>query len=442
MESVYSAPSGSFVSGVGCREYDESAMWITPSNPTMRWDDNENHVRVLDELPVMQQCPVNGCHGFVLHGACWQLLQRAFQPDEIPLKRLLEVCESLPFPLRGNGVCWGHDYGGLLVLDDQDHYPWEDRLVEQSHSTNICLYAKENPYIVPDISALPGMRLEHPLHWIPKTQGHDCFSRLSWEILEAIAINLSTDDALGMRRISKAFLPLLSSGVFWSSRFEASGDRRFIFEKRKSRDTTDWLNLYRLTSNAHSSPGLLNRRRIWDLIRPLLDMTSLRPAEVLKTAYVDQQSAYLIWTKVAGDMRDNASDRHPVGFNEGCPLFGTHVAYLPKDLSKISFSISSVGSVSYVAGIRLIAKKGPDMCLGFVSKGKEAIHEVTTLRGFVLAAGSRGIHALQVINEVASPSEWVGCSNNSPITERLARFDSIAALEVGFDVRKQFIHCD
>ncbi|KAF2471330.1 uncharacterized protein BDR25DRAFT_393460, partial [Lindgomyces ingoldianus] len=62
----------------------------------------------------MRQHPLNGRHSFVLHDACWHLLQRAFQPSEIPLKRLLEVCESLPFPLQGNGVCWGHDYRSLL----------------------------------------------------------------------------------------------------------------------------------------------------------------------------------------------------------------------------------------------------------------------------------------------------------------------------------------
>lgn len=58
-----------------------------------------------DELSVMTRNPVNGCHGFVLHDACWHLLQRAFQPSEILLKRLLKVCESLPIPHRGNGKC-------------------------------------------------------------------------------------------------------------------------------------------------------------------------------------------------------------------------------------------------------------------------------------------------------------------------------------------------
>src|SRR5579862_7117241 len=271
MESVYSNPSGTFVSGIGWRDNYGPAMWIAPSDRTMPWDD-DYLFPASDELPVMRQHPLNGRHGFVLHDACWRLLQRAFHPNDTPLKRLLEVCESLPFPLRGNGVCWGHDYGGLFIIDDQGHYPWEDRLVRQCYSSKIHLYAKENPYNVPEIPALLVMRLEHPPEWLPKTQRHDCFSRLPWEILEIVAIKLPTSDALGLRYVSKAFLPLLSSGTFWASRFKANGDRDFIFEKWKSQDTTDWMSLYRLTSHAHNSPGLQNRRRVWDLIRPLTNL--------------------------------------------------------------------------------------------------------------------------------------------------------------------------
>jgi hypothetical protein len=87
----------------------------------MRWDDDDYYFPASDELPVMQQDPLNGRHGFILHDACWHLLRKAFQPSEILLERLVKVCESLPFPLRGNVVSWGHDYGGLHFLDDLNH---------------------------------------------------------------------------------------------------------------------------------------------------------------------------------------------------------------------------------------------------------------------------------------------------------------------------------
>jgi hypothetical protein len=246
-----------------------------------------------------------------------------------------------------------------------------------------------------------------------------------------VAIKLPTSDALGLRRVSKAFLPLLSSRTFWASRFEANGDRDFIFERWKSRDTTDWMSLYRLTSHAHNSPELQNRKRIWDLIRPLANLISLCLAEGSNTACTDQGLAYLRWIKVIGDIRGEAPE-YPKDFNEGCRLFSTYAAYMLKDLSKIGFSTSGVRNVDYVVGIRLITEKGPDICLEF--QGKEVIREVTTPRGFVLAMGSRGIYALKVVSEDGSLSEWVGCPNNLPVTERLAHFNSIAALEVGIDV--------
>jgi hypothetical protein len=156
---------------------------------------------------------------------------------------------------------------------------------------------------------------------------------------------------------------------------------------------------------------------------------------------LDEKFACLRWSKVAGDVKDQVAYEYPRNFNEGCRIFGTHVAPIPKGLSKFGFSISSLANVTYIAGVRLITPKSPNICLRFISKGKEVIEEITALRGFVLAVGSRGIHALQVVSQDASLSEWVGCRNNSPITERLAHFDFIAGLEVNFDVSTQFHQC-
>ena len=152
---------------------------------------------------------------------------------------------------------------------------------------------------------------------------------------------------------------------------------------------------------------------------------------------MDEKFACLRWSKVAGDVIDEVA-YVPNNFNEGCRILGTHVAHIPKDLSKIAFSISSLANVTYIAGVRLITERGTDICLGFISKGEEVIKEVIALRGFILAVGSRGIHALQVVSQDASLSEWVGCPNKSPITERLAYFNFIAGLEVSFDVSIQF----
>ncbi|KAH0538229.1 hypothetical protein FGG08_005148 [Glutinoglossum americanum] len=431
--SVYSSSKGAFISGVGRYSDPGGGEWIAPSDPAMRWDDHDYIFQASDRLPVMRQRPENGRHGFVLHDACWRLLQKASEPDSIPFERLLEVCRSLPFPLRGIGVCWGHDYGGLTLFDNQDHYPWEDRLMDQYGSSETCQYAKENPYDVPEIPRLLTMRSQKPPYLVPKTQGGDCFSTLPWEILEAIAINLQTGDALNLRRASKAFLPVLTSQTFWASRFEGGHDRDFIFEKRDNKESRDWITLYRITSHAHSPPRLKNRKRVWGLIRALINLLHLRLGDALESSCKNLSADGLRWSEVAGDVKQEIGSGYCKGFNEGCRLFQKQCASIPSDLSRIAFSITAAGNIEYVTGMRFITSSNADIRLGYMAEGNEHFLEVTAVRGFVLAIGPRGIRALQVIIGDGHASKWFGCPRDSPVTERLANFGSISALEVGVD---------
>lgn len=84
----------------------------------MRWNDCNYRHQASDEIPAMRQPSFNDRHGVVLHDACWLLLKAAFAPQSVPIWRLYKVCESLPFPLYWDGVCWEHDYGGLAFLDE------------------------------------------------------------------------------------------------------------------------------------------------------------------------------------------------------------------------------------------------------------------------------------------------------------------------------------
>ncbi|KAH0544334.1 hypothetical protein FGG08_001475 [Glutinoglossum americanum] len=431
--AIYSSPKGTFISGVGQYDDPNSGTWIAPSDPAMRWDDQDYLFQASDELPVMRQLPENGRHGFVLHDACWRLLQNALEPNNIPFERLIGVCRSLPFPLRGIGVCWGHDYGGLTFFDDQDHYPWEDRLVERCGSSETLQYAKEDPYDIPEIPGLLMMRSQKPPHLVSNTQGRDCFSVLPWEILEAIAISLPTGDALNLRRASKAFLPILTSQTFWASRFEAQHDRDFIFEKRNNRESRDWITLYRITNRAHSPPGLKNRRRVWGLIRALINSLRLRLDDALESSRINLSADGLRWSEIAGDVKPEAASGHCEAFNEGCRLFRKQCAPMPSDLSRIAFSIAVAGNVEYVAGMRFMTDNDVDIRLGYMAEGNELFLEVTVVRGFVLAMGLRGIGALRVISGDGCVSKWFGCPKDLPVTERLAGFESISALEVGVD---------
>jgi hypothetical protein len=276
------------------------------------------------------------------------------------------------------------------------------------------------------------MRSQTPPYLVSISQGGgDCFSTLPWEILEAIAINLPTVDVLNLRQVSKTFLPVLTSHTFWASRFEPGHDRDFIFEMRNNNEPSDWITLYRVTNHTHSSPGLKNRRRIWVLIRALMNLLRLSLDDTLESSRIDLSADCLRWNEVAGDVK-------PVycgwWFSEGCRLFQKQCASVPSDLSRIAFSITAVGNAEYITGIRLITSNGADIRLGYTAKGNELFLEVTAVKGFILAMGSRGIRALQVISGNGRTSKWFGCPKGSPATERLASFESISALEVGTDV--------
>ena len=109
-------------------------------------------------------------------------------------------------------MCWDHDYGGLALLDAENHYPWEDRLESRTENSIVQQYALANPYNMPEISRLLEISclLVAPSDCpssMSTEQGKDCFMLFPWEILESIAALLSTKDALILRLASRSFRP-------------------------------------------------------------------------------------------------------------------------------------------------------------------------------------------------------------------------------------------
>lgn len=434
-QSVYSSHKGISISGVGCYDDPSDGVWIAPPLPHMRWDDHGYTKQIRDEIPVMKQRPENNRHGYIVHDACWGLLRKAVELDDIPLERLYRICSSLPFPIQGIGVSWGHDYMGLSTINNQDHYPWEDRLVEQYSKSEAYQYARYNPYDVPELHELLSMSSQEDRNSDLRTNSKNCFSVLPWEIREAIAIHLSTRDMANLLMSSKTFLPLLNSQTFWRSRFQGGRDRDFVFEIRAKRPK-DWIYLYQMTNDAQSPPGLKNRKRIWSLTKAVVNLLRFQLVQ-----YTDYSHVILDpdprWT-VAADIKQGTVSNY--SFNEGCRLFEKQSTILPRDLVKIAFSVTEEGISGYLAGIRFTSKDGSHICLGYIAEDKELSVDIATLKGFVLAMGSRGIQALKVVNGDGRVTRWFGCPRNSPVTERLVGSEAISALEIGLDVMSATLH--
>ncbi|KAF2467765.1 uncharacterized protein BDR25DRAFT_291107 [Lindgomyces ingoldianus] len=425
--AIYSHPSGYSVTGIGC--YDGSASWTAPSDPARRWDDDDSNLRP-QELPVMRQPPLHGRHGFVLHDACWMLLRRAWGPEEIRVDRLVEMCESIPFPLRTNGLGWQHRYGGLVDLDTQNYFPWQETLFLPREATPVFLDVAANPYDVPTMPAiLLGCAKPQPVRGTEKT-AHDCFSRLAWELREAITVLLTTAGALTLRQASASFLPLLSSSAFWASRFAGDWERGFVFEMHGCREPTDWLELYRLTSRKSGPTGLRNRSRVWYIIKPLIEVARLERNEGLPPT--TELTIRPPWSQVTGDINFDELERNWRPIEQGCYSLRTIIVPVPECLLKIGVSTISFSTTSYVTGLRFVADSASDVRIGYISSS-ETFFTLQELFGFKVAVSPGGLRALQIVGKNSHLSQWLGCLSGVPVSERLIRSQPIKAVSVRLD---------
>ena len=173
----------------------------------------------------MRQPAADDIRGYVLHHAYWCLLQKATEPASLSLERLTSVCESLPFPLGSNGLCWGHEYGEFLRPDIDSAYPWMERFSYRSILAVSVMGAWDDPYDGLIFCTMSPTTVDRPESPLQLDNGTDRFSQLPWELREMIFVPLPTKDALNLRLACRSFLPLFSSVVFWSSRFEPDGER-------------------------------------------------------------------------------------------------------------------------------------------------------------------------------------------------------------------------
>ena len=373
--------------------------------------------------------PVDGLHGFLLHDKCWILLNRAISPPSVPLERLLRLCESLPFPLRFDGVSWDHGYGGLTVYDDQHCYPWEDRVkVDRSFLE-----------IHPEVESDP-MKITWPLP-LAQPQSHgsssvssyrtrDCFSCFPWEILELIAINLSSGDALRLRLASRSFLPIFDSQILWASRFHPAAERGFMFEAHEQREIPDWRGLWRATINP-TDCRIQNLRRIWSIIQVVERLLDLRLCPTHQSQRPDDRSLDNPAMSITADLWQESSTQR---FYQGCRVQGYQRVTIPPKLLQLAATVVNIAGTTYISGIRFVGAAGSESSLGYIMKRSEVGVRVSKLSGFELAMGSRGLHALRGIVDDGNQSPWLGDPKDTPITERLIEPESMSMIEAGYDV--------
>ncbi|KAH8690508.1 hypothetical protein BGW36DRAFT_364084 [Talaromyces proteolyticus] len=367
----------------------------------------------------------------------------AYHPQKVPCLRRLEVCKSMPYPLQGSGVNWGHDFGGLVLLDNEDHYPWEDRVFEREGDSEHSISVRVNPKDIPEIEQLLGKPSQIPAFVKLGSTGQvrqraDIFGRLPLEICDMIACLLPTSDVFNLRQVSKVFIPIFSNQQFWASRFKPHADRCWLFELWKVPEPQDWRWLYRRTCDTRISPALRNRKRVWKLIQSLKNIISLCRKDNFEEPVSQDNVLSRRYRGITGDVRQEKSTGSHHDFNEGCRLFNRQYVSICQFISQTSFSTVQVGGTEYVSGIRFVSPEGTAIELGYWSEKKGCSVNIASLRGFNVAVGSRVIQAIQVITDKRHTSQWFGSPTESPITQYLAVYEHIRAVKAGFDVSGKY----
>jgi hypothetical protein len=136
---------------------------------------------------------------------------------------------------------------------------------------------------------------------------------------------------------------------------------------------------------------------------------------------------------VTGDINFDELERSWRPFEQGCYSLRTIVVPVPEHLLKIGVSTISFSTTSYVTGLRFVAGSTPDVRIGYIS-GSETFFALQEFFGFKVAEAPSGLRALQIVGKNGHLSQWLGCPNDVPVSERLIRSQPIKAVTVRLDV--------
>ncbi|CEJ86510.1 hypothetical protein VHEMI04126 [[Torrubiella] hemipterigena] len=446
---LYSCNNIAQLSGIGSiLEF----RYMVPEDPDIAWD----HADYWD-VPAPTLAAINEDYtgpAFPFHVACWSLLSAAFRPEQIPLERLLAVCQSTHL-INTHRLDWLHSYGGLYV--NNGDACWNRNLqvisVETAPPGADLEYFTTDPFTVLGMEELSNKKWQPEKaseHSTPQWGQNDVFSNLPEDVCYEIATHLSTKDALTMHLVSRHFAQPTFRKSFWLSRFRGRGERVWLLESRTWDRAVDWEYVYCKTTDKHCGKQLKNRQRIWKLAQHLVDLVDLvwvlAPAPMVNLKH-DQCATQ--WIDTNGDIyRPTDEDDGYKGFvnsKKHCRLIHEVEIPLTQDARSISFATRDIGDFQYLVGLTIISadEKKTAMQIGYRGTTNTAEFDVELLTGFRVAADPSGICGIQcgfapTPNTALSSgrlwSQWFGASDGVPVTEKLKDLSTIYALRIGFDV--------
>lgn len=469
--TIGSGDKESSLSGVGLQPYVvnhlSTEQYIAPRNYSAHYRDDKAYLRPGPETLWPTHGAYNNRTCFLLHASCCALLEKYLHPSPIPLARLAELCVSCPVR-HGRLLSWGHSHGGLLKL--KTPVPWGEREINLGDLDpwTAANGGSFDPCDTPQLGRIMEskrfvksrqLRLRHGGRTVRnRRQGDDsgsqakllpaeeitpnCFTSVPFEVLEYILTFIPTNGVLSLGRSSKglsAIIPLELGQSFWASRFQVPFECSFAFEALEyAPGELDWKSLY-FTVKGIKYPWSKSRRRVWGIVQLLADFLDIKWRGNHTLLPLGNSESELRWEEVHGDLRLPEGDQKATELNitRGCLRLYSQRTAVPTLLSHVAISTFSMEDTTFIMGMRFVSSSGSEVCLGYRG-GRESSLETTGIRGLILAVGTRGIHALQLVASTGQVSGWFGNPDGLLKTRRLAIDEPITAIEAGFDVRLTF----
>ena len=466
------------LSGVGIRRpYRGRPHTVAPLDTNRRYDDIDYEKGNAAEVTIESMGPWFPTHygrgdfdnglpwGYIFHEACWRLLNAVYYPAKIDLRVFLRFC--LSFPLGQRLVDWGHGYGGILE-PQTDIPPRPSRTLGRSSRIRRRLGTDSHPWDITfdsDPLILP-REVEHLLlQETTETNSNiynladdvrrvsliktrkDCFAMLPTELRDTILFQLPSRDVRSLFLASRVFAGSQISKMFWASRFRPGLEFAFIYEQAREQFTSprDWKSLYFAVSECLiQSPNLRNRKRIWELLEPLVDAMILISQNALhgtpRGTFFDPELSQddLLWRHASCLVIPPMNV-----FHYGSQTLFSRTTKIPGVVTGVYVSmVHNIAGVSYVAGLRFIDGEGASYNLGYVlpkneiyiKEPKTTANENPGIHAFQLANGMRGIHALAVVTASGKISPWAGSPCGIPRGCLISRAGAIRDIKGDFDV--------
>lgn len=464
------------LSGVGFRfpHRMNTTEVLAPIDPHQRFDDSGydlsgSKMAIMDMNPMYESDNLapplgdpnmlaqNAPWGYLFHDVCWKLLTEACYPAEIDVRVLNDFCRS--FPRGFQMINWGHDYGGIYETPSEIppggiHYLGQLKEENKYPSTEIY---HANPLCIPHLDTLLKETAEkHETTGIsassccslntsnpPVDTRKDCFERFPPELREMVLLYLPARDVLNLFLSSRAFASSPVSQAFWASRFQQNFEFSSIFESKRSAATRDWRSLFHGLRKCSKTLHFQNRKRIWDILQPLVDAiisfsnTTLSGIPHPTFFEPDIGDDGLQWKSARCNIVEPK-----IRLYSGSRILFTRSANIPPRIVAIHVSMIRFGGAEFITGLRFVDALGAAADIGYILPGKELYLNIqdrdtenpNCLRGFHLAVEQNGIRALAAVMDSGEMSAWAGSPQNSPRMRLLSCSGEIGKVKGDFDV--------